>query len=565
MCASHDARDGIIDDGESDIDCGGHSTDGAPLCVDGKTCADSTDCMNGFCAPSMTCVMPTSSDGTKNGTETDVDCGGGAPTNAPQCRPGQGCKVDTDCQKYRSYLSSNGVCNDAGICAYGPSCRHADGGYSCGPTKDQDCCKSPAVAGQAATIDAYKITAGRMREFTNKVTGNVAGWYLANRANLPAAVRNQLDPYLDSVTGVTNDVILPSDLHSYPWGVDYQLGGTIYTGNYPSIVQGCYVGPKNSFAEGSHTYDNGAAEGDVRGYTTGYLDRLPINCVTYVMLAAFCAWDGGRLSTRDEHIAIGVNGLDGKTWAWGDSPTLGGWAWDTDNDIVGPATSGFLFAFDAKGTRINDCPTCDLQVANWQQVYLHVRFDPNASSVGGGYITPPMDPNVPLRDVPVNFDFITSDLAGAKISPPGRFPYDSYPAGTDLTTKTHYDVMGLMLEMHEASGTTATNVQQDCASCLDFGGDCVCNDTFCSSNADCITNNCCLPTSDNWNAAAGNCDGLAFPYNGHPAALSSCQGWNSEPQNFWNGGSWEGHAFKGAYAEPMMTKYGKTTGRCARD
>ena len=202
--------------------------------------------------------------------------------------------------------------------------RHADGGYSCGPTKDQDCCKAPAVTGQAAKIDAYKITAGRMREFTNVVNGDVTGWYMGIRATLPAKVTAQLDPYLDVVTGNTKDVILPSDLHSYPWGVDYQLGGTIYTGNYPSTSQGCYVGPHGSGAEGSHTYDNGNAEGDVRGYTTAYLDRLPINCVTYVMLAAFCAWDGGRLSTRAEHVAIGVNG-GGTTWIWGNSPTAGGW------------------------------------------------------------------------------------------------------------------------------------------------------------------------------------------------------------------------------------------------
>lgn len=40
---------------------------------------------------------PTSSDGLMNGTETDVDCGGGAPTNAPACPVTRKCEVVGDC------------------------------------------------------------------------------------------------------------------------------------------------------------------------------------------------------------------------------------------------------------------------------------------------------------------------------------------------------------------------------------------------------------------------------------------------------------------------------------
>jgi hypothetical protein len=517
--------DGKKDYGESDIDCGGNTTDGAPLCADNMHCVLSNDCTSGLCSGTL-CTAPSNNDGIKDGTETDIDCGGGAPTNAPACPPGKMCKVDADCKAYRSYLSPTGVCNDAGICAYGPSCRHADGGYSCGPTKDQDCCKSPlvTVSGVARGIDSYKITAGRMREFTNQLNGDVTGWYMANRATLPAAVTAQLDPYLDVVTGKTQDVILPSDLHSFPWGVDYQLGGTIYTGNFPSGSQGCYVGAKAGAgaggAEGSHTYDNGGAEGDQRGYTTAYLDRLPINCVTYVMLASFCAWDGGRLSTRPEHVAIGANG-GGTTWIWGTTPTAGGWARDDDQTIVGPATSGFL-------NKNSACPTCDVQHANWQWDYEHIRFDP-ANDQGSPTLFPVLETGMPARDVPINYDYYSSDTTYF-ISPPGRFPYDAFPNGNNLAVKTHYDVMGLMIEMHEPSGGTQSGIQADGSS-------------FCTSNADCITNNCCL---------AGGCK-------------NKCQGTNTEPTNFWNGGSWEGHGLKGTYTEPMMTKYGKTTGRCARD
>ena len=89
-----------------------------------------------------------------------------------------------------------------------------------------------------------------------------------------------------------------------------------------------------------------------------------------------------------------------------------------------------------------------------------------------------------------------------------------------------------MMEMHEASGSSATNVQPDC------GSGAVCNNTYCGSNADCISNNCCLPTSANWNAANGNCDPLPSPALNKKTHVNSCQGVNTEPNNFWNGGSW---------------------------
>jgi hypothetical protein len=429
---------------------------------------------------------------------------------------GKSCTQDGDCAANRSY--THGVCNVDGKCASTPSCRAEDGGYTCGPTKDQDCCASPIVPGQAVSIDAYKVTAGRVREFVTAVDGDVNGWYLANRTRLPAATSAQLDPYLDATTGRTQGVVLPSDLHSYPWGVDYQLGGTIYTGNHPSDLTGCYVGAHDSESYGAHTYDNGSAEGDERGYSTQYLDRLPINCITYVMAAAFCAWDGGRLSTSSEHEAIGATGL-GSAYVWGDAPEAGGWARDDDQTIVGPAfPAGFLGS-------TNPCPSCSVQMVNWQLAYEHVRFDPNDDS--NPVFLPALINGVPPRDVPVNYDYATTDLT-YDISPPGRFPYDSFPRGMDLSTKTHYDVMGLMFEMHgEATHQHASGITP--ASSL-----------YCSQDSDCVTQSC--DTSKN-----------------------VCIGTQTQPAANWLGGSWEGHALDTFTTQPVMTKYGKATMRCARD
>ncbi|MBK6463412.1 MAG: hypothetical protein IPF92_20760 [Myxococcales bacterium] len=74
---------------ETDIDCGGPA---APKCGDALRCGDKNDCTSGVCVGNV-CQAP-AIDGQKNGTETDVDCGG--PT-APACANGKGCGVANDC------------------------------------------------------------------------------------------------------------------------------------------------------------------------------------------------------------------------------------------------------------------------------------------------------------------------------------------------------------------------------------------------------------------------------------------------------------------------------------
>ena len=83
--------DGRVNGGETGVDCGG-SVKTSALCVDGQACVDSSDCvgtcMRGLCGP----ISHT--DGKKNLDESDVDCGG---TSAPKCRDGKACAFDVDC------------------------------------------------------------------------------------------------------------------------------------------------------------------------------------------------------------------------------------------------------------------------------------------------------------------------------------------------------------------------------------------------------------------------------------------------------------------------------------
>ena len=92
--------DGIQNQSETDIDCGGPNC--AP-CGPGGGCVDSSDCTSNNCQAGV-CQPVSCSDGIENGDETDIDCGGSCPGD---CAFNQGCVLDTDCQTAHC---SGGLC-----------------------------------------------------------------------------------------------------------------------------------------------------------------------------------------------------------------------------------------------------------------------------------------------------------------------------------------------------------------------------------------------------------------------------------------------------------------------
>jgi hypothetical protein len=99
--------DGVRDNDETDVDCGGGSFDGnppCPPCADGKMCKVGTDCVDKVCGSDLTCSAPTCTDGLENGAETDVDCGGGT---CPTCATGLRCTADADCTSNACDASSS--------------------------------------------------------------------------------------------------------------------------------------------------------------------------------------------------------------------------------------------------------------------------------------------------------------------------------------------------------------------------------------------------------------------------------------------------------------------------
>lgn len=81
--AMPNCSDGIKNQDETDIDCGGS----CPKCSDGKSCLQNSDCEGNYCNSNNICAAPSCNDGVMNGDEEGVDCGGICHACEPKCIP----------------------------------------------------------------------------------------------------------------------------------------------------------------------------------------------------------------------------------------------------------------------------------------------------------------------------------------------------------------------------------------------------------------------------------------------------------------------------------------------
>ena len=89
-CSLAGCGDNTKNGSETDTDCGGSM---CPKCATGKACLAATDCVGALCTASV--CAPTCTDGVKNGSETDVDCGGSC---AAKCDVTKACSGAADCK-----------------------------------------------------------------------------------------------------------------------------------------------------------------------------------------------------------------------------------------------------------------------------------------------------------------------------------------------------------------------------------------------------------------------------------------------------------------------------------
>jgi hypothetical protein len=139
VCQATTCTNGVRDVGEADVDCGGPV---CRACVAGQSCHDNTDCFNGQCSNQHTCTAANTGcaiDGIFDNDETDLDCGG----SCPACAIGLRCRVNQDCQKPQACVG--GFCAATVSCSDGVQ----DGdetGVDCGGSCSScpgDACRDP--------------------------------------------------------------------------------------------------------------------------------------------------------------------------------------------------------------------------------------------------------------------------------------------------------------------------------------------------------------------------------------------------------------------------------------
>jgi hypothetical protein len=124
---------------ETDNGCGGGI---CPPCGVGRRCVVSADCISGVCAAgvcSSNTLPAMCSDGRRDGSETDVDCGGSA---CAPCSAGRICLIASDC--------ASGLVCVSNLCASPGATARCDDGVRNGTESDVDCggsC-SPCVDGR---------------------------------------------------------------------------------------------------------------------------------------------------------------------------------------------------------------------------------------------------------------------------------------------------------------------------------------------------------------------------------------------------------------------------------
>jgi hypothetical protein len=314
------ATDGAATDGGSDA-AGKCGAGGAVLCGVGEPCATADDC-EGLCTASK-CAAPTSTDGKRSPSlgETGIDCGGAV---APKCADALACAADSDC--------ASNVCSTTKKCVAGLSCKGGPNGTSgietCGTSEaaTDSCCKSlPLPVRTTRRLDRYEITSGRLRAFIDAVAAakggvpNIREWASQYAAAHPGT---QLASVMSGYPGLLD--ILPDRA-----GAAAALPLPVHLGAFPldsiNSLDGCYVGdgsyghptywqpPADLKPYGIGKPDaNGVPDG-VRRYSRAELDKKAVNCVMPLMLAAFCAWDGGELARTNDFREV-----------WGIRPTVVG-------------------------------------------------------------------------------------------------------------------------------------------------------------------------------------------------------------------------------------------------
>lgn len=99
-CVLNHCYNNLFDlDFETGLDCGDECSKKGLYCAVDTNCEEDYDCETGYCDKNTSlCKLPTCDDGVKNQDESDIDCGGICINENKTCNIGSFCNIDTDCK-----------------------------------------------------------------------------------------------------------------------------------------------------------------------------------------------------------------------------------------------------------------------------------------------------------------------------------------------------------------------------------------------------------------------------------------------------------------------------------
>jgi len=499
------------EDGSSSVDaaipCG---TDGGPGCEEGHPCTQNTEC-EGLCT-SGKCTAPTTSDGKISPSlgETDIDCGGG---NAPRCADDKGCGVSDDCVNNAcSAITKKCVAGRSCIGAGGAAGVETCGADEPGKATNESCCRSlPLPTRTSRRLDRYEITAGRIRAFVEAMKASNGG-----QADIRAFAKAYADANPKSELG-TVAATYPGLLDVLPDRNDVaaKLPLAWHLGLSPidpiNTLDGCDT---NLGGYGHVTYwqdatTAGAFGLPARSFSQATLDAKPMNCVMPLLLATFCAWDGGELArTQDYQEVWGKKSFS----VSGQTISL---PWATSLNI------GQFNYRNGHGT------TCAPPSVNFPGC-----VNPQTDSF---YLFPTMDMNG------ANLDLANDQTP--QIGAPGRFPLDT-TAVTSADGSGWFDIAANLLEAAWPVGAVVPGGGQTTDVC-DVSNTPVAGETACTRTG-----------RSGVRRYAGQLPHIAligYSFEGHAR----------RSENYLSGADAENKITAGDL-KPVTFQYGKVGGRCAR-
>lgn len=301
--SSANSDDAAVAGPDMATDAGGGSDAGGASCT-GATCTlpnASAACVNGVCGVvSCNAGWGDCDKSAANGCEVRLAtdngscgmcgnaCGSRRLCSSGTCRlkDGETCAADGECW--------NGSC--LGKLCQLPSCVKLPS--ACGPTADGNCCESPVVAG------------GTFKRSYDGVT--------YNDASNPATVSDfKLDKYLITVGRFRNFVAAGQGIQAKPpaqgAGARANLPGSgwdpSWNANLPADAGALVSALKCDNAQATWTDAAGAN------------DTRPMNCLSWYLAMAFCAWDAGYLPTEAEYNYAMAGGAEQRVYPWSSPAT----------------------------------------------------------------------------------------------------------------------------------------------------------------------------------------------------------------------------------------------------